>query len=123
MHRIKNEYIVTIQKVIYLIKANHRQIIEMYVKKLLNRSNRITVCSPFIPCSVCKYKTAENGEKQQKFLFCKNDKDHSADKNNGHRLKSTCTLHHDLVAVFFARTEKRSLVLTRLLGISFFQGI
>ena len=81
----------------------------------------MTIFSPFISCSVFKNKTVENGEKRQKFLSCKNDKNHSAYKNNSHQQKSTCTLHHDLVAEVVAITEKRSLVLTRLLGISFLQ--
>ena len=38
----------------------------------------MTVCYPFISCFVFKNKTVENGEKQQKILSCKNDKNHSA---------------------------------------------
>ena len=56
------------------------------------------VGSVFTSCSVLKNKTVENCKKQQKPLSCKNDKNHSAYKNNGHQRKSTCTLHHDLVA-------------------------
>ena len=72
--------------------------IETYVKKFVNRSNKMTVYSPFISCSVFKNKMVENGENQQKFLSCINDKNHSAYKNNGHQQKLTCTLHRDLVA-------------------------
>ena len=48
---------------IYLIKANNREIIEIYVNKLVNRSNKMTDCSLFISCSVVfKNKTVENGK-------------------------------------------------------------
>ena len=64
------------------------------------------VCSPFTSCSVLKNKTVENGEKQQKVLSCKNDKNHSAYKNKGHQQKSTCTLHHDLLAEVCCNNRK-----------------
>ena len=92
---------------IYLIKANNREIIEIYVNKLVNRSNKMTDCSLFISCSVVfKNKTVENGKKQQKILSCKNDKNHSAYKNNSHQQKSTCSLHHDLVAEVCCNNRK-----------------
>ena len=42
----------------------------------------------------------ENGKKQQNILSCKNYKNHSAYKNNGHQQKSTCTLHCNTALCF-----------------------
>ena len=104
------------------MKANNRQIIEINVKKLVNRSNKMTFCSPFISCSVFKNKTVENGKKSKKFYLAKMIKTTLLTKITAISKSQLALYTMTQWLRFVAITEKRSLVLTWLLGISFFQG-